>query len=92
MRIKNYDLIHQLLKSSKDLHKISGMEKVAVNQDLTKIRNKLAYDARQLVKTTRRSPRISGTVKFSSLITTTANTTVHPFETKPQLSHIIDST
>ena len=50
MRIKNYDLIHQLLKSSKDLHKISGMEKVAVNQDLTKMRNKLAYDARQLVK------------------------------------------
>ena len=43
-------------------------------------------------KTTRRSPRISGTVKFSSLITTTANKTVHPFETKPQLSHIIDST
>ena len=43
-------------------------------------------------KTTRRSPRISGTVKFSSLITTTANTTVHPFETKLQLSHHINST
>lgn len=49
-RIKNYDLKHQLLKSSKDLRKISGMERVAVNQDLTKTRNKLAYDARQLVK------------------------------------------
>ena len=50
VRIKNYDLIHQLLKSSKDLRKISGMETVAVNQDLTNTRNKLAYDARQLVK------------------------------------------
>ena len=49
-RIKNYDLKHQLLKFSKDLRKISGMERVAVNQDLTKTRNKLAYDARQLVK------------------------------------------
>ena len=49
-RIKNYDLKHQLLKSSKDIRKISGMERVAVNQDLTKTRNKLAYDARQLVK------------------------------------------
>ena len=49
-RINNYDLKHQLLKSSKDLRKISGKERVAVNQELTKTRNKLAYDARQLVK------------------------------------------
>ena len=49
-RMKNYDLKHQLLKSSKNLRKISVMERVAVNQDLTKTRNKLAYDARQLVK------------------------------------------
>lgn len=50
-RIKNYELRHRLLKSSKDLRNVTGMDKVAINQDLTKTRNKLAYEARQLVKT-----------------------------------------
>jgi hypothetical protein len=49
-RITNYELKHKILKSSKNLRKISGMERVTVNQDLTKIRNKLAFEARQLVK------------------------------------------
>lgn len=35
-QITNYDLIHRLLKASKDLRKVTGMEKVALNQDLTK--------------------------------------------------------
>lgn len=49
-RIINYDLRHRLLKASKDLRKVTGMEKVAINQDLTKTRNKIAYEARQFVK------------------------------------------
>lgn len=49
-KITNYDLRHRLLKASKDLRKVTGMEKVAINQDLTKTRNKIAYEARQLVK------------------------------------------
>lgn len=49
-RITNYELRHRLLKSSKQLRKIAGMENIAVNQDLTKTRNKLAYEARKLVK------------------------------------------
>lgn len=49
-RITNYELRHRMLKSSKHLRKITGMENVAVNQDLTKTRNKLSYDARKLVK------------------------------------------
>lgn len=50
-RIKNYELRHRLLKSSKGLRNVAGMDKVAINQDLTKPQNKLAYEARQLVKT-----------------------------------------
>lgn len=38
------------MKASKDLRKVTGMEKVAINQDLTKTRNKIAYEARQFVK------------------------------------------
>ena len=49
-RIKNYELRHRLLKSSKHLRKVNGMERVSINQDLTKTRSKLAYEARQLVK------------------------------------------
>lgn len=49
-RITNYELRHRLLKSSKQLRKIAGMENIAVNQDLTKTRIKLAYEARKLVK------------------------------------------
>jgi hypothetical protein len=49
-RINNYELRHRLLKSSKNLRKVNGMERVSINQDLTKTRCKLAYEARQLVK------------------------------------------
>lgn len=49
-KITNYELRHRLLKSSKQLRKIPRMENIAVNQDLTKTRNKLAYEARKLVK------------------------------------------
>ena len=64
VRIKNYDLIHQLLKSSKDLRKISGMERVAVNQDPTKTRNKLAYNAPQLVKNNKAKSKYIGDGKI----------------------------
>ena len=49
-RIKNYELRHRMIKSSKDLRIISAMENVTLNQDLTKTRNKLSYEARKLVK------------------------------------------
>lgn len=49
-RIIIYDLRHRLLKASKDLRKVTRMEKEAINQDLTKTRNKIAYEARQFVK------------------------------------------
>ncbi|KAK3095800.1 hypothetical protein FSP39_019362 [Pinctada imbricata] len=49
-RITNYSLRHRLLKESKKLHKVEGMSRVSVNQDLTKRRAKLAYESRQLVK------------------------------------------
>ena len=49
-RISNYGARHQLLKESKNLHKIQKRKGVYINQDLTKTRNKLAYEARQLVK------------------------------------------
>jgi hypothetical protein len=42
-RINNYELRHCLLKSSKNLRKVNGMERVSINQDLTKTRSKLAF-------------------------------------------------
>lgn len=49
-RITNYHLRHRLIKESKNLSKIEGMRGISVNQELTKRRSKLAYEARQLVK------------------------------------------
>ncbi|KAK3090825.1 hypothetical protein FSP39_014950 [Pinctada imbricata] len=49
-RIKNYELRHRLLRSSKKLKDIPGMSNVHINQDLSKARGKLAYHARQLVR------------------------------------------
>ena len=49
-RITNYALRHELLKASKELRKIKDYEEVSINQDLTKFRAKLAYEARQVVR------------------------------------------
>lgn len=49
--ITNNELRHRLLKLSNGLRIVTSMIKVAINQDLTKTQNKLAYEARQLVKT-----------------------------------------
>ncbi|KAK3096482.1 hypothetical protein FSP39_000598 [Pinctada imbricata] len=49
-RITSYSARHLLLKGSKKLRNIEGMSRVSINQDLTKRRAKLAYEARQLVK------------------------------------------
>ena len=53
-RITNYELRHRLIKESRQLPKIKDirddMKGVFVNQDLTKARSKLAYEARQIVK------------------------------------------
>ncbi|KAK3086271.1 hypothetical protein FSP39_016109 [Pinctada imbricata] len=49
-RITNYHLRHRLIKESKNLSKVEGMRGVSVNQELTKKRSKLAYEARQMVK------------------------------------------
>ncbi|KAK3102257.1 hypothetical protein FSP39_009962 [Pinctada imbricata] len=49
-RITKHNLRHQLLKQSKNLPKIPERNGVYINQDLTKTRNKLAYEVRQLVK------------------------------------------
>ena len=53
-RITNYELRHRLIKESRQLPKIKDirddMKGVFVNQDLTKTRSKLAYEARQIVK------------------------------------------
>lgn len=46
-RITNYELRHRLLNSSKQIRKIAGKENIAVYQDLTKTRNKLAFEARK---------------------------------------------
>ena len=44
------ELCIRMLKSSKNIRKISVMENVTLNQDLTKTRNQLSYEARKLVK------------------------------------------
>lgn len=49
-RISNYGTRHSLIKGSKHLAKIEGMRGWSVNQELTKARSKVAYEARQLVK------------------------------------------
>ena len=53
-RITNYNLRHRLIKECRNLPKVKDirddMKNVFINQDLTKTRNKLAYEARQLVK------------------------------------------
>ena len=49
-RITNYNIRHRLIKDSKKLSKIKGMEGVSVNQELTKIRAKIAAEARKMVK------------------------------------------
>ena len=49
-RISNYGARHSLIKGSKNLSKIEGMSGWSVNQELTKSRSKVAYEARQLVK------------------------------------------
>ena len=49
-RISDYQVRHQLIKNSKKLRDVSGMETVSVNQELTKTRAKLAYECRDLVR------------------------------------------
>ena len=53
-RINDYNLRHQLIKNSRNLFKGENISKemrgVSINQDLTKTRSKLAYEARQMVK------------------------------------------
>ena len=49
-RIKKYDTRHDLIRESKNLHKVKGMEGYSVNQELTKTRAKLAYECRSLVR------------------------------------------
>ena len=49
-RISNYQVRHQLIKSSKNLRDVAGMQNVSVNQELTKTRAKLAYQCRDLVR------------------------------------------
>ncbi|KAK3082439.1 hypothetical protein FSP39_021807 [Pinctada imbricata] len=49
-RISNYNARHSLIKGSKNLSKVDGMQGWSVNQELTKARSKVAYEARQLVK------------------------------------------
>ncbi|KAK3089362.1 hypothetical protein FSP39_003039 [Pinctada imbricata] len=49
-RISNYNARHSLIKGSKNLSKVDGMQGWSVNQELTKARRKVAYEARQLVK------------------------------------------
>ena len=53
-RITNYNLRHRLIKECRNLPKVKDirddMKNVFINQDLTKTRNKLAYEARQMVK------------------------------------------
>ena len=53
-RINDYNLRHQLIKNSRNLFKGENISKemrgVSINQDLTKPRSKLAYEARQMVK------------------------------------------
>ena len=53
-RINDYNLRHQLIKNSRNLFKGENISKemrgVSINRDLTKTRSKLAYEARQMVK------------------------------------------
>ncbi|KAK3096529.1 hypothetical protein FSP39_001066 [Pinctada imbricata] len=49
-RISSYESRHQLIKNSYKLSKIEGRRGVSINQDLTKLRSKLAKECRQLVK------------------------------------------
>ncbi|KAK3087095.1 hypothetical protein FSP39_001589 [Pinctada imbricata] len=49
-RIKNYELRHRLLRSSKKLKQHPDMSGIHINQELSKSRGKLAYHARQLVR------------------------------------------
>ena len=49
-RISNYEKRHQLIKESRNLRKVEGFESVSVNQELTKVRAKVAFECRKLVK------------------------------------------
>ncbi|KAK3086912.1 hypothetical protein FSP39_025341 [Pinctada imbricata] len=64
-RINNYEIRHRLIRESKKLRHITGMETISINQELTKQRAKLAYECRELVRKKKR---------FSLLTIVTVNT------------------
>ncbi|KAK3082848.1 hypothetical protein FSP39_007026 [Pinctada imbricata] len=49
-RITNYQARHKLIRESRKLRHVDGMKSVSVNQELTKVRAKLAYQCRELVR------------------------------------------